>query len=176
MVPLHSSTSLKMCFLNVGGLKNKEGSKLEDLFFINKINKYDIVFLAETHIGYESNIHRVGTFYFYQICRPICRPNNRYFGGLAILTKSHIRPHVKIQKNTNPDFQWIKLEKSFFGFLKDLYICLVYNPPMTSSYTQGLNHDILECIENETVEYRNMVISFYVVISMPGSQVLMTLS
>jgi hypothetical protein len=42
---------------------------------------------------------------------------------LAILTKSHIRPHVKIQKNTNPDFQWIKLEKSFFGFLKDLYIC-----------------------------------------------------
>jgi hypothetical protein len=60
----------------------------------NKINKYDIVFLAETHIGYESNIHRVGTFYVYQICRPICRPNNRYFGGLAILTKSHIRPHV----------------------------------------------------------------------------------
>ena len=59
MVPLHSSTSLKMCFLNVGGLKNKEGSKLEDLFFINKINKYDIVFLAETHIGYESNIHRL---------------------------------------------------------------------------------------------------------------------
>jgi hypothetical protein len=49
-----------MCFLNVGGLKNKEGSKLEDLFFINKINKYDIVFLAETHIGHESNIHRVG--------------------------------------------------------------------------------------------------------------------
>jgi hypothetical protein len=34
---IHSSTSLKMCFLNVGGLKNKEGSKLEDLFFINKI-------------------------------------------------------------------------------------------------------------------------------------------
>jgi hypothetical protein len=25
---------------------------------------------------------------------------------------------------------------------------------MTSSYTQGLNHDILECIENETVEYK----------------------
>jgi hypothetical protein len=49
-----------MCFLNVGGLKNKEGSKLEDPFFINKINKYDIVLLAETHIGYESNIHRVG--------------------------------------------------------------------------------------------------------------------
>jgi hypothetical protein len=45
----------------------------------------------EIHIGYESNIHRVGTFYFYQICRPICRSNNRYFGGLAILTKSHIR-------------------------------------------------------------------------------------
>jgi hypothetical protein len=47
----------------------------------------------------------VGTFYFYQICRPICRPNNRYFGGLAILTKSHItnyqkkNPPKKKQKN-----------------------------------------------------------------------------
>jgi hypothetical protein len=39
MVPLHSSTSLKMCFSNVGGLKNKEGSKLEDLFFIKKTQK-----------------------------------------------------------------------------------------------------------------------------------------
>ena len=81
MVPLHSSTSLDMCFLNVGGLKNKEGSKLKDLFFIKKINKYDIVLLAETHIGYESNIHRVGTFYFYQICKPLCRPNNAILEG-----------------------------------------------------------------------------------------------
>jgi hypothetical protein len=52
-----------MCFLNVGGLKNKEGSKLEDLFFINKINKYDIVFLAETHIGYEST--RILPYFLY---------------------------------------------------------------------------------------------------------------
>ena len=100
--PITLINLLKMCLLNIGGLKNKEGSKLEDLFFINKINKFDIVFLAEIHIGYESNIHRVGTFYFYQICRPICRSNNRYFGGLAILTKSHIRPHVKIQKKYKP--------------------------------------------------------------------------
>jgi hypothetical protein len=43
MVPLHSSTSLKMCFLNVGGLKNKEGSKLEDLFLSTKLTSDDVI-------------------------------------------------------------------------------------------------------------------------------------
>jgi hypothetical protein len=45
--------------------------------------------------------------------------NNRHFGGIAILIKSYIKPHVKILENTNVDYQRVKLEKTFFGFKKD---------------------------------------------------------
>jgi hypothetical protein len=56
--------------------------------------------------------------------------------SLAILIKSYIKPHVKILENTNVDYQRVKLEKTFFGFKKDLFICVTYNPPISSKYTQ----------------------------------------
>ena len=58
--------------------------------------------------------------------------------------------------NSNPDYQWVKLEKSFFGFEKDLFICLAYYPPTGSSYTVNLENDIFECIEKDIINYRNM--------------------
>ena len=56
---------------------------------------------------------------------------------------------MKILKNTNVDYQRVKLEKTFFGFKKDLFICVTYNPPISSKYTQELKHDILDCIEKD---------------------------
>jgi hypothetical protein len=61
-------------------------------------------------------IKHIGQFLYHPICRPVEKANNRYFGGLAILRKPYLKDCVKILKNTNPDYQWIKLEKSNFGF------------------------------------------------------------
>jgi hypothetical protein len=36
----------------------------------------------------------------------------------------------------------------------DLYICLVYYPPSGSAYTQGLDMDILDCIEKDISTYK----------------------
>jgi hypothetical protein len=63
--------------------------------------------------------------------------------------KKLFSPHVKILINTNVDYQRVKLEKTFFGFKKDLFICVTYNPPISSKYTQELKHDILDCIEKD---------------------------
>ncbi|VDI68815.1 Hypothetical predicted protein, partial [Mytilus galloprovincialis] len=49
---------------------------------------------------------------------------------------------------------WVKLEKQFFGFDKDLFICVVYNPPEGSSYSKGLDHDILTCLEKDIASYQ----------------------
>ena len=83
-MPPRTVTALKMCFLDLGGLMNKEGNKTDDPLFLNKINKYDLAFLAEMLIGYESNIHRIGHFNCYNVCRPKTRTKNRFFGGLAV--------------------------------------------------------------------------------------------
>ena len=60
-------------------------------------------------------------------------------------------PHV--YKFGIPDYQWIKLTKSFFGFPKDLFICVVYYPPAGSSYTKKLDTNILNSIEKDMVSY-----------------------
>ena len=143
-----------MCFWNTGGLKSKSNDKTSDPIFLKEIEKYDLVFLAETHVGYNTDIHTIGPFHYHGICRSISKKNNRHFGGLAILRKNEIKPYVRILKNTSPEFQWVKLERDFFGFSDDLYICLVYYPPSGSAYTQGLDMDILDCIEKDISTYK----------------------
>jgi hypothetical protein len=81
----------------------------------------------------------------------------RYYGGLGIFIKSNIRPGIKILENTHKDFQWLKLDKNFFNFNKDIFLCLayIYIIPSNSSYKQG-DEDILEIIEkNITNEYKD---------------------
>ena len=74
-------TELRFCFWNVGGL----GDKLEDDLFLSEVKQTDIIFLAETHIGYDKKVSVEGFHYF-----PVCRAksaNGRYYGGLGILTR-----------------------------------------------------------------------------------------
>ena len=47
-----------------------------------------------------------------------------------------------------------KVGKKHFDLDKDIYICVVYNPPEGSSYSKGLDHDILECIEKDVIFYK----------------------
>ena len=61
----------------------------------------------------------------------------------------YIKPRVKILKYTNVDYQRVKLAKTFFGFKKDLFICVTQNPAISSKYTQELKHDILDCIAKD---------------------------
>ncbi|XP_063442678.1 uncharacterized protein LOC134722974 [Mytilus trossulus] len=94
-------------------------------------------------------MNRMGSFHYHAICRKQSKHNNRYFGGLAVLIKDKLKPYIKMLNNTNPDYQWVLLQKNYFGFTEDLNICLVYFPPSCSAYTQRLDQDILDCIEND---------------------------
>ncbi|VDH89489.1 Hypothetical predicted protein [Mytilus galloprovincialis] len=104
-------------------------------------------------VGAQEDV-RLGISCVSNISQPVTKYNNRHFGGLAILRKPSLKQHVKILKSSIPDFQWVKLEKQFFGFDKDLFICVVYNPPEGSSYSKGLDHDILTCLEKDIASYQ----------------------
>ena len=65
------------------------------------------------------------------------------------MIKNKLKPYINIMNSTNPDYQWVKLEKNHFGFSEDIYICCVYYPPSCSANTQSLKHDILDCIEKD---------------------------
>ena len=99
--------------------KNKD--RIQYPLFLKEIVNFDLVFLADTHIGPDAKIGHLLNFIPY--VKKITKTNQRYFGGLAILCKENIKNHVKILPNSNPDYQSVKLEKSFFGFQKKLFIC-----------------------------------------------------
>ena len=118
------TTSLNICTWNVGGLIKDGKNKLNDHSFLTQINRYDIVLLSETHIGYDSAVES-DKFYYYPFCRQKSN-NNRYFGGLTILLDNGIKQGVAILQDGNSEYQWVKLQKIFFNLKKDIFLCFAY--------------------------------------------------
>ena len=141
--------NISFCVWNVGGLVSKSYNKVNDENFIKEIRDYDIVLLTETHLGYNSQVN-IENFKYFPVCRPQSA-NTRFYGGLGILIKNSIRQGVKILTNTNKDYQWLKLDKSFFNFMKDIFLCLAYIIPSNSSYAKQSSEDILDSIEKDII-------------------------
>lgn len=141
-------TELRLCFWNVGGL----GDKLEDDLFLSEVKQNDIILLAETHIGYDKKVS-VEEYHYFPVCRPKSA-NGRYYGGLAILTRLSVRPYVSFLRTTSTEYQWIKFDKKFFNFQKDLFLCLAYIPPSQSIYTNNMQQDLLDLLEKDISLYK----------------------
>ena len=144
--------SINFCYWNIGGLNTHNTSKLTDHSFIKAIQEYDVVILAETHIGYNTPVF-IEKFNYFPVCRDISS-NGRYYGGLAILRKKELKDHIKILPTECKDYQWLKFDKKYFHLQSDLYLCALYFPPANSSYTKHLHYDILELIEKDLLNYK----------------------
>ena len=122
-MPKSSHSSIKFGFWNIGGVCTRGVNKAEDSIFLKDIKPYDIMFLVETNIGYNSKIQNIG--HFHSICRNVSN-NNRHFRGIAILIKSYIKPHVKILKNTNVDYQRVnKTGKDLWIQKRSIHLCYI---------------------------------------------------
>ena len=143
------TTSLNICTWNVGGLIKDGKNKLNDHSFLTQINRYDIVLLSETHIGYDSAVES-DKFYYYPFCRQKSN-NNRYFGGLTILLDNGIKQGVAILQDGNSEYQWVKLQKIFFNLKKDIFLCFAYIASQSSPFLLKENINIIESIEHDIV-------------------------
>ncbi len=139
--------NLRMCYWNIGGAYTQGINKLDDKLFLQEIEEYDLVILAETHVGNSINFNIPGCSY-YPVCRPISS-NGRYYGGLGIFRNTAIKNYVKILPSSSHDYQWIKFDKNYFNLPKDTYLCAAYIPPANSSYSVKLKYDILQQIEKD---------------------------
>lgn len=127
----------------MGGLFSEHHNKLSDQYFISQINKYDLVLLTETHVGYDTKVE-LDNFFYYLFCRKKSK-NNRFFGGLGIFIRKNIRKGVEFMNNGNSEYQWLKLHKDFFGLRKDTFLCTVYFAPKS-------NINLLELLEKDILE------------------------
>ena len=132
--------NIDICFINVGGLKKK----ILYPEFIDFINDYDIVCMAETKC--DDNVVIPGF-------KCIHKTRSRYrriSGGICIAVKSNIMPFVNIISNTSEYVLWITINKRFTNTNTDLVVGAVYIPPESSPYSSIESFDE---IENELIEY-----------------------
>ena len=123
-------TTLSIGSWNINGL----GDKYRDDVFLSCL-KYDINILLETWKGTDSNLN-IPEFKTLQKCRKKQKRSKRFSGGIIILYKSKLHKgiHELSDVTTSQNRIWLKLDKYFFGFQKDLFVCACYIPPANSPY------------------------------------------
>ena len=87
------------------------------------------------------------------LIRPKNKCTNKVSDGLTVLVRSEIKQGIQFLEHINNDYIWLKLSKKNVDVTKDIYLCYMYNPPANSTYTQSLQDDIFDLIENDLAKY-----------------------
>ena len=140
----------------MGGLitrpsKNVRICKLDDEKFVQELTrngKHDIVCLMETHIGEDEFWHmELNGYYSIPKCREK-QSNGVYYGGLCLFMKAGLKKGVTVvEKKSETEYIWVKLNKEFFNMEHSVYICFAYARPKETSGKFGV--DSLDRIEKD---------------------------
>lgn len=146
-------SSINIGYWNINKLVSKQVDKSKDELFKININNSDIIGLAEVkgdicNCDFDDHIP-------HYVERKSNKGNQKY-GGLGILIRKSLRKGVKYLTSSSTEYQWLLLDKKYFGLYKDLYVCFAYIPPQYSSYYLDQNIDYLEMLEADISKYRNM--------------------
>lgn len=148
------SKGISVSSWNVNGLFRKvNGQKLCKLD--DNIITSDIMCLSETHTISNQVLECEG-YKCFMNCRKY--ESKKPSGGLATFIKKDIIHGIQLVDRSNSDMFWFRLDKGFFKFSKDLYLCFVYISPKHSSYTLKTNCDkiIFEKLERDISKFSTM--------------------
>ena len=137
----------------IKGSKHYKSNKDE---FLQILSKFDILCLQETHCGHL-------TFQGFKL-RHFSRPkssNNRFYYGMLIMFREYISKGISfLSSKDHHDKLWLKLEKSLFGFERNIYLCFIYASPKSSIYTtslpyaKSLPYALLQELEKDCAKYK----------------------
>ena len=138
---------IKFCSWNIWGVTSY---KLHDDILGGFLKQYDIVLLTETWTKNNDNLC-LENYVFYNFAHNALHPNaKRNSGGIGIFfIKRDIIKGVEIRKHTDDIISWIKLKRTYFGLVNDLYIGNVYMVPDSSNHVR---HDAFELLQNDIAE------------------------
>jgi hypothetical protein len=138
---------IKIGCWNIQGLNE---DKRSDKAVLDFINNNDCAIFVETWVNscFDFSNH-------YTYCLLAQRSKHgRSKGGIVVSMRHNIRNGVKILESTESHLQWLKFDKTFFKLNNDVYVCVVYIPPI-DSYKNVNDRDILwEKIEENILKYK----------------------
>ena len=126
---IYKKQNVKISTWNINGYMSKGLNKFQDNSFINNLLKQDIFCLQETHCDLENCLNLSDFQRPVHLIRPRVKSSRKRHGGLSVYVHNSVRPGVQFLEHATNDFIWLKLNKSFFGFQENIYICFVYIPP-----------------------------------------------
>ena len=130
--------------------KDSDICKLDDLDIINRFQKNDIVCLVETHCNDDQKPEIDGFAPPISNVRPRTPGAPYNSGGILIYIKSAIRKGISVLPQSNSEYRWLKLNRSFFKLPYDLYLAVIY---ISNGSFAEKSDDIFELIENDIASF-----------------------
>lgn len=150
-------SSIKILSWNLKGVKEKiHGDivhKLNEQDIQQYMNKYDIVFIEETHLDKENkdNIYITGFGRGQHFIRPKRKKATSASGGISLFIKEHLQQKITILPRSNCDIVWLQIKnKNTRG--ADLFIGCAYIPPETSSFGREFTSKVWDKLEEDLEE------------------------
>ena len=125
--------NLNICMWNINSFKIDKLIENIDFF-----KRFHLILLCETwHNPHNMHNFDIKDYTYISSCRAKTnRKAKRNSGGFLCYVKDTIKEgivQISCYKNSD-DRIWIKLHASFFGFNQDVFLCLVYISPETSTH------------------------------------------
>ena len=145
----------RFALLNIQGLVTKFTNKLHSDELATIFRRNDFVLLTETWAGDFSELSVPG-FNLKQLNRVGKKQNTkRNSGGIALYVRQSFFRYCFLLEKDCDDIIWIKIEGQLFHLSDDLYLCLCYIIPSTSSRESLVEIDVLERITNFIIKIAN---------------------
>ena len=96
------------------------------------LQSFDLILLTETWACTDAVFELEG-FTFYNYPRHYKHPNaRRDSGGIGVFVHNDIKSGVVVGKNHDDVLTWVKLNATYFGLEKDLYVGKIFEVPQGS--------------------------------------------
>ena len=129
--------------------------KQENNDFNELINKKDFIILSDTWTSANSAVDYSNYCKIHCYRKYIHKRAKRGSGGIIIYYRESMEKGVKLIKKSVDGVVWVKLDKAFFGFERDIYMCCVYIPPEGSPMHGLLCEDIFESIYSDIIHFKD---------------------
>ena len=148
---MHARFSL----LNIQGLVTKFTNKLHSQELKTIFSSSDFVLFVETWAGEFEDLSVPG-FHLIQLNRTDIKTNTkRNSGGIALYIKQTLYTYCTLLEKQSDDIIWIKINGHLFNLSNDVYLCLCYIIPASSSREAFVETDVLERISNYVTKISN---------------------
>lgn len=151
----HNNSNINHYKLLIGSQNINGGlnAKCKYVDFVNVVKKFDLFCIQETWLQ-EQQCFNIPGYHFYRSDRKKHKRARRGSGGVVILFKNKLQHGLEKITSQSSDILWARLDHTYFGLDRDIYLACCYIPPHNSPVHTDQN--VFEILNEEIAHLSNM--------------------